>query len=382
MTDHFGIYIHWPFCAAKCPYCDFNSHVAATIDHRAWRAAYAREIAYYASLTPGRTVTSIFFGGGTPSLMEPATVQLVTDKIARHWQMAPDIEITLEANPTSTEIDKFAGFRTAGVNRVSVGIQALDDQDLKFLGRQHNAKEALQALDIARKNFDRFSFDLIYARPNKQVKDWQQELELALSFAVDHLSLYQLTIEEGTPFYMRHGRGEFVIPDNDAGGALYEVTQEIMNSAGLPAYEVSNHARPGQESFHNLTYWRYGDYVGVGPGAHGRLTINGIKQATRGHRAPDIWLSKVAAQGHGAHPFETVEPEQRFTEALMMGMRLREGVGLAHLSREGGVDWRQKLDVAKIELLKAESLVELTETHLRPTVAGMQRLNGILGYLI
>ena len=378
----FGIYIHWPFCAAKCPYCDFNSHVAATINHAAWRTAYAREIAYYASLTPGRTVTSIFFGGGTPSLMEPTTVQLVIDEIARHWAVAPSVEITLEANPTSIEAGKFAEFRAAGINRVSVGIQALDDQDLKFLGRQHNTKEALQAIDIAQKTFSRFSFDLIYARPNKQVKDWRQELELALSFAGDHLSLYQLTIEEGTPFYMRHGRGEFAIPDNDIGGELYEATQEIMNAAGLPAYEVSNHARPGQESLHNLTYWRYGDYVGIGPGAHGRLLLNGVKQATRGHRAPDIWLSKIVAQGHGAHPFEMVAPDQRFTEALMMGLRLREGVALSDLSKEPGQDWRQKLDVAKIELLRAEGLVELTDTHLRPTAAGMQRLNGVLGYLL
>lgn len=382
MTNLFGIYIHWPFCAAKCPYCDFNSHVAATIDHAAWRVAYAREMAYYAALTPGRTVTSIFFGGGTPSLMEPATVALVIDEIARHWAVAPEVEITLEANPTSIEMEKFAGFRTAGVNRVSVGIQALDDQDLKFLGRQHSAKEALQALDIARKTFGRFSFDLIYARPNKQVKDWRQELETALCFAGDHLSLYQLTIEEGTPFYMRHGRGEFAIPDNDTGGALYEATQEIMSAAGMPAYEISNHARPGQESIHNLTYWRYRDYVGIGPGAHGRLTLDGGKQATRGHRAPEIWLQKVAAAGHGGHPFETVNPEQRFTEALMMGLRLAEGVDLVHLSRELGRDWRQKLDVAKIELLKGEGLLELTDTHLRPTAAGMQRLNGVLSYLI
>ena len=382
MSDLFGIYVHWPFCAAKCPYCDFNSHVAATIDHAAWRTAYALEIAYYATLTPGRTVTSIFFGGGTPSLMEPATVQMVIDEVARHWTVAADVEITLEANPTSIEIDKFASFRAAGVNRVSVGIQALEDQDLRFLGRRHSVREALQALDIARKTFDRISFDLIYARPGKRVKDWQQELELALTFAGDHLSLYQLTIEEGTPFYMQHGRGEFAIPDNDTGGALYEVTQDIMNAAGLPAYEISNHARPGQESIHNLAYWRYGDYAGVGPGAHGRLTLEGVKQATRGHRAPDIWLAKTTDQGHGAHPFEAVGSGQRFTEALMMGMRLREGVALDHLSKQLNLNWRQKLDLAKIELLSAEGMVELTDTHLRPTAAGMQRLNGVLSYLL
>lgn len=371
----FGVYIHWPFCASKCPYCDFNSHVRQSIDEDAWRSAYVREISHYAALTPGRAVTSIFFGGGTPSLMEPRTVAAAIDAVAAHWKLSPDAEITLEANPTSVEADKFAGFRAAGINRVSVGVQALNDEDLKFLGRQHSAKEAMAAIETARTHFDRYSFDLIYARPQMSVEKWRAELQEALSYANGHLSLYQLTIEEGTPFYMRHGRGEFTVPDQDRGGELFEATQEIMDAAGMPAYEISNHARPGQESIHNLTYWRYGDYVGIGPGAHGRLTIGGVKQATRGHRAPEIWLERVSKDGHGAHPFETVEPSQEFTERLMMGLRLREGIALPD-------GWRDYIDEKKILALSEEGLMEFTGENLRPTLAGMQRLEGILAYLL
>jgi len=381
MNDLFGIYVHWPFCASKCPYCDFNSHVAERIDQAQWRAAYEREIAYYAGLTKGRTVTSIFFGGGTPSLMDPKTAAAVIDAVAANWNVAPDAEITLEANPTSVEIEKFAGFRAAGVNRVSIGIQALNDQDLKFLGRKHDANEAVEALETAEKIFDRFTYDLIYARPKQSLKDWRDELEKALKIAGEHLSLYQLTIEEGTPFYMQHARGDFAVPDQELAGELYEATQEVMERAGLPAYEVSNHAKPGQESRHNMTYWRYGDYAGIGPGAHGRLTINNVKQATRGHRVPDVWLKRVNDNGHGGHPFEEIAPAQRFSEALMMGLRLREGVPLARLSYEAGEDWRRKLDQEKISNLKGEGLIELENDTLRPTMAGLQRLNGILSYL-
>ena len=370
----FGVYIHWPFCASKCPYCDFNSHVRQSIDEDAWRSAYVREIAHYAALTPGRTVTSIFFGGGTPSLMEPQTAQAVIDAVADHWTLIPDAEITLEANPTSVEAEKFAGFRAAGINRVSIGVQALNDEDLKFLGRQHNVQEALVALETARKHFDRFSFDLIYARPEMSVTKWRKELQAALAYVEGHMSLYQLTIEQGTPFYMQHGRGEFTVPDQDQGGELFELTQEIMDKAGMPAYEISNHATPGQESVHNLTYWRYGDYAGIGPGAHGRLTIEGVKQATCGHRAPEIWLERVmGVDGHGRHPFEVVAPEQAFTEALMMGLRLREGVQL---------DWRQHIDAKKVEALVAEGLLLSVNDNLRPTQAGMQRLEGVLAYLL
>ena len=378
----FGIYVHWPFCASKCPYCDFNSHVSERIDQSAWRTAYVKEIEYYAALMPGRTVTSIFFGGGTPSLMEPQTAATVIEAIAKNWTVAPDAEITLEANPTSVEINKFSGFRAAGVNRVSIGIQALNDQDLKFLGRKHDVSEALQALETAEKIFDRYTYDLIYARPKQSIKDWRQELEKALKIAGEHLSLYQLTIEEGTPFYMQHARGDFAVPDQDNAGELYETTQEVMDRAGLPAYEVSNHARPGQESRHNMTYWRYGDYAGIGPGAHGRLTINNVKQATRGHRAPEIWLKRVNDNGHGAHPFEEILPAQRFSEALMMGLRLREGVPLDRLSRESGQDWRARLDENKIGKLAGEGLLEFDGDTLRPTMAGLQRLNGVLSYLL
>lgn len=373
--DLFAVYVHWPFCAAKCPYCDFNSHVRDKIDESAWRVAYEREIAYYAALTPGRKVTSVFFGGGTPSLMHPDTVASVIAAIRKGWPTVNDIEITLEANPTSVEAGKFKDFRDAGVNRVSVGVQALNDNDLKFLGRQHSAAEALKAVETAAAVFDRFSFDLIYARPGQTWATWQPELMRALSYGADHLSLYQLTIEEGTPFHLWHARGDFTIPDNDSAGTMYEETNDAMAAAGLPAYEVSNYARPGQESRHNLTYWRYGDYVGIGPGAHGRLTIEGRKVGTRGHRAPEIWLERVGRDGHGTHPFDEISADQIFVESLMMGLRLREGVWLPS-------DWRNRIDAKKIEALADEGLIVLDGGTLRPTAAGLQRVNGIVSYLL
>lgn len=371
-ADLFGVYVHWPFCASKCPYCDFNSHVAQTIDHARWRAAYRAEIDYYASLTKGRRVTSIFFGGGTPSLMEPETVQTVIDTIQKCWPIANDIEITLEANPTSVEAGNLQSFRTAGVNRVSLGVQSLVDSDLKFLGRGHSAAEAVAAIDMARKIFDRYSFDLMYARPQQTLHGWEGELSAALKYAGGHLSLYQLTIEKGTPFYGLHRDGAFTMPDSDAGGAFYELTQSIMQTHGLPAYEVSNHARTGAESLHNLTYWRYGDYAGIGPGAHGRLTLNGAKIATRAHHAPDIWLEHIAQAGHGAHPFENISGEQARQERVMMGLRLREGMDISGLA----------LDLGKIRTLQDEGLVSYDEPVLKPTLAGLQRLNAILGYLL
>ncbi|MFO7482571.1 radical SAM family heme chaperone HemW, partial [Oceanibaculum nanhaiense] len=291
--DSLAVYVHWPFCRSKCPYCDFNSHVSASIDHARWRAALLREIDHYADRTLGRTVSSIFFGGGTPSLMEPATAAAVIEHIGKRWRLDAGVEITLEANPTSVEAALLAGFRSAGVNRVSLGVQALNDADLHFLGREHSAREALDAVAIAARLFDRFSFDLIYARPGQTVEAWEAELRQALSHAAGHISAYQLTIEEGTPFHLRHARGEFRIPDEDTGAALYEATQDVLEQAGLPAYEISNHARPGEESRHNLAYWRYADYAGIGPGAHGRLTLAQGKIATRQHRAPQIWLERV-----------------------------------------------------------------------------------------
>lgn len=381
-NGQFGIYVHWPFCASKCPYCDFNSHVAETIDHEAWRRAYSQEIFHYAGLTPDRNVTSVFFGGGTPSLMEPETVAQVISDIQKHWRISNDCEITLEANPTSVEMGKFEAFRSAGVNRVSMGVQSFNENDLSFLGRQHDAGQARRAIETAAKVFDRYSFDLIYARPGQSVKDWEAELKEALPLARDHLSLYQLTIEKGTPFYMMHERGDFKIPDEEVAGDLYEATQDVLGAHGMRAYEVSNHAAAGAESRHNLTYWRYTDYVGVGPGAHGRITVDGMKQATRGHRAPDVWLERVAENGHGSHDFESLSSRDRFTECLMMGLRLEEGIPVSRLEEEGGQSFDALIDPAKIKALRSEGLLEFDGVTLKATKAGLQRLNGVLAYLL
>lgn len=372
----FAIYVHWPFCRSKCPYCDFNSHVRDSIDQERWRRGLLREIDYYADATPGRTVTSVFFGGGTPSLMEPETAAAVIGRIATRWTLAAGAEITLEANPTSVEAGRFRDFRAAGVNRVSLGIQALNDSDLRFLGRRHDAAEALAAVRLAASTFPRFSFDLIYARPGQTVAAWRQEMARALDFAVGHLSLYQLTIEEGTAFHPAHARGDFTLPDEDLAGALYDATQEVLDAAGLPAYEVSNHARPGEESRHNLTYWRYGDYVGVGPGAHGRLTLDGEKRATRGHRAPEVWLERVERDGHGGHTPESIPPGARATEALMMGLRLVEGVPWARLGGRGAVD------AAALARLVAGGFLTDDGERLAATPEGRVRLNALLGALL
>ena len=378
----FGIYIHWPFCASKRPYCDFNSHVRQRIDQHVWADAYAREIEHYAALTEGKMVTSVFFGGGTPSLMEPDTAATVIAAIRKHWPMANDCEITLEANPTSIEADKFSGFRGAGIDRVSVGVQALNDADLKFLGRQHSKDQALRALDIARNTFDRYSFDLIYARPNQTPQAWETELREAMNYAGGHLSLYQLTIEKGTPFYTQYSRGDFSIPTNDEGGELYEITQRVLEDHGLPAYEISNHASEGQQSRHNLTYWRYYDYVGIGPGAHGRLTIDGNKVGTRGHRAPEIWLDKVAKDGHGSHPYEAIDTDQRFAEMLMMGLRLREGIQLSRFTEETGQSLDTYIPQTKLQSMIDEGYITITDTTITATQDGRQRLNGLLSYLL
>ncbi|MDQ2101653.1 radical SAM family heme chaperone HemW [Azospirillum isscasi] len=383
----FGIYIHWPFCKSKCPYCDFNSHVRERIEHDRWRAALLRELDHYADATSGRRVTSVFFGGGTPSLMEPATVGAVLERIAARWPIGSDrggddLEVSLEANPTSVEADKFRAFRAAGVNRLSMGIQALDDTALKFLGRQHNAAEATGAIELAAKTFDRFSFDLIYARPGQSVAAWEAELTRALDYAVGHLSVYQLTIEEGTAFFPLHARGDLVLPDEDLAGDLYEATQSLLDRAGLPAYEISNHARPGEESRHNLTYWRYGDYVGVGPGAHGRLTLDGEKFATRAHRAPEIWLERVERDGHGAATPEPVAREARGSELLMMGLRLREGVSRARLAEETGRGLDALVDAGALDRLVKGGFLEVDEAAIRATHEGRQRLNAVLAALL
>jgi oxygen-independent coproporphyrinogen-3 oxidase len=377
-----AIYVHWPFCLSKCPYCDFNSHVRDSIDHARWRTALLTELDHYADRTPGRTVTSIFFGGGTPSLMAPETAAAVIDRIAARWTVAPDVEITLEANPSSVESARFGALAAAGVNRVSLGVQALDDASLGFLGRRHNAAEAMDALAVAKRHFARVSFDLIYARPGQTVADWRAELARALTEDTEHLSVYQLTIEEGTNFATLAARGELVVPDEDTQAALYETTQEMMSAAGLPAYEISNHARPGAECRHNLTYWRYGDYVGVGPGAHGRLTAQGRKLATRAHRAPEIWLDRVAAKGHGAHEDIPVTMEERRDELLLMGLRLTEGVSRPRLRDELGADVEDSIDVRKLSRLIDAGFMTLDDLSLRATDAGRQRLNAVLATLL
>jgi putative oxygen-independent coproporphyrinogen III oxidase len=378
----FGIYVHWPFCLSKCPYCDFNSHVRESVDHDRWRTALLAELDHYADRTPGRTVTSIFFGGGTPSLMEPSTAAAVIDRVAQRWTVAPGVEITLEANPSSVEAARFADLAVAGVGRVSLGVQALDDASLAFLGRRHNVAEAFDALAIAKRQFARTSFDLIYARPSQSIADWRAELARALQEGTEHLSVYQLTIEDGTKFATLAARGDIVMPDEDTQAALYETTQEMLEAAGLPAYEISNHARPGAESRHNLTYWRYGDYVGIGPGAHGRLTVDGRKLATRAHRAPEIWLDRVAAQGHGAHADEPVGVTERRDELLMMGLRLTEGVSRANLRAELGADIDALLDPQKLKRLVDAGFLVSDADHLSATPAGRQRLNAVLTSLL
>ncbi len=381
MATGFAVYVHWPFCRSKCPYCDFNSHVRARIDEDAWRAALLAELDHYAELTPDRTVTSVFFGGGTPSLMSPATAAAVLERIARLWRVAPDIEVTLEANPNSAEAEHFAGFRAAGINRLSIGVQALDDAALRFLGRGHDAGEARAAIAAAHRHFQRFSFDLIYARPGQSLAAWQSELSQALDLAGEHLSVYQLTIEPGTAFHAAHARGDFVLPPADDAAALFEATDEILTAAGLPAYEISNHARPGAESRHNLVYWRYEDYIGVGPGAHGRLTIGGRKLATRQQKAPETWLAEVQAKGHATAEQRPIERREAAEEALMMGLRLTEGIDAARFRRETGVSLDAAVDRHRLQRLIEGGFVEGNASGLRATAQGRRVLNAVIAEL-
>jgi len=382
LNNDLSVYIHWPFCKFKCPYCDFNSHVREKISHDDWRKGYERELEYYREITGARRVHTVFFGGGTPSLMAPETAGAVIDKIAALWDLDADAEITLEANPTSVEAEKLHGFRSAGVNRVSLGVQALQDADLKKLGRQHSAAEALSAVKLASGIFDRYTFDLIYARPDQTPSMWEAELKNALQYARGHLSLYQLTIEEGTQYHTLFQRGELKIPDEETGARMYELTQDIMGREGMPAYEVSNHARPGHESRHNLVYWRYQDYAGIGPGAHGRLTLDGKKYATRAHRAPEIWLDKVAQDRHGAHPFEEITQEQRAREMLMMGLRLAEGIDVAALNRETGMAVDVFVPRQRLQAMIDEGYLGLDDKTIKATLPGRQRLNAVLTYLL
>jgi oxygen-independent coproporphyrinogen-3 oxidase len=375
----FGVYVHWPFCAAKCPYCDFNSHVRHHLpDQKRFAAAFTREIAAIAARAPGRTVSSIFLGGGTPSLMEPATVGAILDAVAGHWTIAEDAEVTLEANPSSVEAERFRGYRAAGVNRVSLGVQALDDRDLRFLGRLHDVADALAAVEIARATFPRLSFDLIYARPGQTPTQWATELRSAIERAADHLSLYQLTIEPGTPFHALHLAGKLVTPDEDTAAALYRVTQEVCDAAGLPAYEISNHAVPGAECRHNLVYWRYGEYAGIGPGAHGRLIGADARYATTNEPVPEAWLEKVESWGDGLLVDDPLTSEEEGDEMLLMGLRLAEGIDLARYSALA----RRTLDPGRLKDLVAHGMVEETPgERVRATRAGFFVLDAVVADL-
>jgi oxygen-independent coproporphyrinogen-3 oxidase len=378
-NNAFGVYVHWPFCLSKCPYCDFNSHVRhAPIDEVRFASAFAREIATTAERTPGREVTSIFLGGGTPSLMQPQTVGAVLDAIAKHWSVAKDVEVTLEANPTSVEATRFRGYRSAGVNRVSLGVQALDDVSLKALGRLHTAREALDAVAIARSVFDRYSFDLIYARPDQTARMWSDELTHAISEAAEHLSLYQLTIEPDTPFFGLHAAGKLKVPDEAVARALYDVTQEVCAKQGLPAYEISTHARHGAECRHNLVYWRGQEYAGVGPGAHARLDIDGRRHAIATERRPESWLMRVEAQGHGVISDDLLNSEERADEFLLMGLRLAEGIDPQRYRALSG----RELDPRRIALLKDEGAITVDASGwLRVTKDGFPLLDAVVADL-
>ncbi|WP_363347481.1 radical SAM family heme chaperone HemW [Methylocystis echinoides] len=375
----FGVYVHWPFCLSKCPYCDFNSHVRrGDVDEDRFVEAFAVELAHRARLAPGREVRSVFFGGGTPSLMSPSTAEAILAQIASHWTLAKDVEITLEANPTSVEASRFRGFKAAGINRVSLGVQALNDIDLKALGRQHSVAEALMAVDIANSVFDRTSFDLIYGRSGQTPAAWRKELDLALARAPEHVSLYQLTIEPDTMFERMVNTGKMAIPDADTQRALWDVTQEITARHGLPAYEVSNHARPGAECRHNLVYWRYGEYVGVGPGAHGRIVTPRGRRAQACERHPEMWLTCVETEGHGLVEDELLNAEQEGDEFLLMGLRLREGIDPQRYFLLTG----KKLAQSRISELVGDGLVEVTrENRLRVSSEGFPVLDAVVADL-
>ena len=374
----FGVYVHWPFCAAKCPYCDFNSHVRAAVPEAEWVDGILRELEWVAANSPRPVVETIFFGGGTPSLMSGAVAGRILQKIAALWPMANDAEITLEANPASADAARFADYRAAGINRVSLGMQALNDADLKVLGRLHDKAEAVAALKLAQVHFDRVSLDLIYARPGQSDAGWRAELKEALRFGTDHLSLYQLTIEPQTPYALLHQQGKLVIPDDDIAAGLFDTTRELTAAAGLPAYEISNHARPGSESRHNLTYWRYGDYVGIGPGAHGRLMTGGAKIATATERKPEGWLSLVEAEGHGMVDQELLEREAQADELLLMGLRLKEGIDLVRWQALSG----REPDPDREQFLIEHGFIErLGNSRLRCTPAGMLILDAVVADL-
>lgn len=378
MSEPLALYIHWPFCISKCPYCDFNSHVRESVDQDAWRTALLTDMAHEAGLTKGRPLTSLFLGGGTPSLMPPSTVAALIDAAQTHWGFADDIEITLEANPSSVEAARFADLAQAGVNRVSLGLQSLDNAALAFLGRAHSVAESLDALAIAQKHFARVNIDLIYARPDQSADQWEAELRQALSFGTDHMSLYQLTIEPGTRFETMVRTGQFVPAENDDAATLYDMTQTLTSAAGLPAYEISNHARPGSESRHNLSYWRYDDYIGVGPGAHGRRLNN----ATQRHKKPENFLSAIDRNLHALASEELLDPAARATEALLMGLRLAEGICVNRLSDKTGLAPEMLLDADAVERIAKLGLIHRDGSRVIVTPQGMPLLDAILPEIV
>ena len=378
MSTPLALYIHWPFCISKCPYCDFNSHVRESVDQDAWCKALLADMAYEAALTPDRKLSSIFFGGGTPSLMPPSTVAALIDAAAQHWGFADNIEITLEANPSSVEASRFADLAKAGVNRVSLGLQSLDDAALAFLGRAHSVAESLDALTVAQQHFDRVNIDLIYARPEQTAKQWEAELRRALSFGTDHMSLYQLTIEAGTRFETLVRTGHFTPADDDDAATLYDMTQDMARTAGMAAYEISNHAQAGHESRHNLSYWRYDDYIGIGPGAHGRR----LKCATQRHKKPENFLSAVDRNAHGISAEDHLDPASRATESLLMGLRLSEGISLERLSSRTGIAPDKMLDFTAVDKIARLGLITRNGDRITVTPQGMPLLDAILPQIV
>jgi putative oxygen-independent coproporphyrinogen III oxidase len=380
MQSPLAIYIHWPFCKSKCPYCDFNSHVSNGINHEEWAAAYISEVESFADFIKGKNITSIFFGGGTPTLMPPYIAENIIDTLAKYAQLDSAIEITLEGNPTSIEAQKFREFKNVGVNRVSLGVQSLNEKDLKFLGREHSTGEALKAVEIAADIFDNYSFDLIYARPEQRIKDWEEELCKALRYSRNHLSLYQLTIEKGTKFYGAYKAGEFKMPDDNLSAEFYELTNDIMDSHGLPSYEISNHAAPGFESKHNMTYWNYGDYLGIGAGAHSRITLDGKKTALMMIHSPDGWLKSVQQNKHAIQDKTILTATETLEEMVMMGLRIKTGINRKNFEALIGASFEQKLK--NIEHLLAAKMIEVDGDGIRATKNGMLMVNAITGKLL
>ncbi len=377
-----AVYVHWPFCKAKCPYCDFNSHVRVSIEQERWKTALLQELDHMAAQIPERRVTSIFFGGGTPSLMSPATAQAVIERLEGRWPVAEDIEITLEANPTSVEAGTFPDFRKAGINRVSLGVQSLRDDELAFLGREHSATEALKAVTRARQVFDRYSFDLIYARPHQTLAAWEEELTEALGYSDGHLSLYQLTIEENTAFHHAYAKGGFTLPDDTEAAALYRLTENMLADRGLQAYEVSNYAKSGQESRHNLAYWQGDDYVGIGPGAHGRMSIDGKRIVTQTFKSPERWLENVEKHGHALEVWQEISPRQEIEERVMMGLRLIKGIEYRRFHAQTGQMLKDCLDQERLERYLRQGLLADDGERLRATLPGRLVLTSLTAELL